>query len=71
MLLRPDITGVRRDVPVGVPLDLSMEWHELPKNNVIQVSQLIYTGVSNNSTENLKQQKSLDEYNYIAFIFMN
>ena len=34
----------RRDVPVGVPLDLStlMEWHELPKYNGIQVSQLIY-----------------------------
>ena len=33
----------RRDVPVGVPLDLStvMEWHELPKYNGIQVSQLI------------------------------
>ena len=34
-----------RDVPVGVPLDLStptvMEWHELPKYNGIQVSQLI------------------------------
>ena len=27
----------RRDVPVGVPL----EWHELPKYNGIQVSQLI------------------------------
>ena len=35
---------IRRDVPVGVPLDLSiiMEWHELPKYNGIQVSQLIY-----------------------------
>ena len=36
---------LRRDVPVGVPLDLStpvMEWHELPKYNGIQVSQLIY-----------------------------
>ena len=35
----------RWDVPVGVPLDLStpvMEWHELPKYNGIQVSQLIY-----------------------------
>ena len=45
----------RRDVPVGVPLDLStpavMEWHELPKYNGIktmlqglriQISQLIY-----------------------------
>ena len=34
----------RRDVPVGVPLDLAsvMEWHELPKYNGIQVSQLIY-----------------------------
>ena len=34
----------RRDVPVGVPLDLCtvMEWHELPKYNGIQVSQLIY-----------------------------
>ena len=33
-----------RDVPVGVPLDLSavIEWHELPKYNGIQVSQLIY-----------------------------
>ena len=33
----------RRDVPVGVPLDLSsvLEWHELPKYNGIQVSQLI------------------------------
>ena len=33
----------RRDVPVGVPLDLStpVEWHELPKYNGIQVSQLI------------------------------
>ena len=35
----------RRDVSVGVPLDLStpnvMEWHELPKYNGIQVSQLI------------------------------
>ena len=30
---------LRRDVPVGVPLDLStMEWHELPKYNGIQVS---------------------------------
>ena len=29
----------RRDVPVGVPLDLStpVEWHELPKYNGIQV----------------------------------
>ena len=33
---------VRRDVPVGVPLDLSTEWHVLPKYNGIQVSQLIY-----------------------------
>ena len=34
--------SIRRDVPVGVPLDLStMEWHELPKYNGIQVSQLI------------------------------
>ena len=32
----------RRDVPVGVPIDLSTEWHELPKYNGIQVSQLIY-----------------------------
>ena len=33
---------LRRDVSVGVPLDLStMEWHELPKYNGIQVSQLI------------------------------
>ena len=34
----------RRDVPIGVPLDLStpMDWHELPKYNGIQVSQLIY-----------------------------
>ena len=33
----------RRDIPVGVPFDLStMEWHELPKYNGIQVSQLIY-----------------------------
>ena len=32
----------RRDVPVDVPLDLSMEWHELPKYNGIQISQLIY-----------------------------
>ena len=35
----------RRDVPVGVLLDLStptvMEWHELRKYNGIQVSQLI------------------------------
>ena len=30
----------RRDVPVGVPLELST-WHELPKYNGIQVSQLI------------------------------
>ena len=32
----------RRDVPVGVPIHLSMEWHELPKYNGIQVSQLNY-----------------------------
>ena len=41
---RRDITGfrqlqetpIRRDIPVGVPLDLSkMEWHELPKYNGI------------------------------------
>ena len=32
----------RRDVPVGIPLDLStMEWHELPRYDGIQVSQLI------------------------------
>ena len=39
------MTDFRRDVPVGVPLDLStlMEWHELPKYNGIQVSQLILT----------------------------
>ena len=37
------INRPRRDDPVGVPLDLStMEWHELPKYNGIQVSQLIY-----------------------------
>ena len=39
------MTVVRRDVPVGGPLDLCtptvMEWHELPKYNGIQVSQLI------------------------------
>ena len=36
------IYSIRRDVPVGVPLDLStVEWHELPKYNGIQVSQLI------------------------------
>ena len=42
------ITVARRDVPVGVPLDLStpVEWHELPKYNEIQVSQLIYTVAS-------------------------
>ena len=38
------LTENRRDVPVGVPLDLSvMEWHELLKYNGIQVSQLIKT----------------------------
>ena len=41
--VRP-LDGPPPDVPVGVPLDLStvMEWHELPKYNGIQVSQLIY-----------------------------
>ena len=35
----------RRDVPVGAPLDLStIEWHELPKYNGVQISQLIYLG---------------------------
>ena len=42
LFLTQNIDCGRRDVPVGVPLDLStMEWHELPKYNGIQVSQLI------------------------------
>ena len=39
----PENKRGRRDVPVGIPLDLfTMEWYELPKYNGIQVSQLIY-----------------------------
>ena len=39
----PENKSGRRDVPVGIPLDLfTMEWYELPKYNGIQVSQLIY-----------------------------
>ena len=47
VFLVPSLLFTRRDVPVGVPLDLStpytiiMEWHKLPKYIGIQVSQLI------------------------------
>ena len=36
---------IRRGVPVGVPLDLVMEWHELPNYHGIHFSQLIYLNI--------------------------
>ena len=33
--------NIRQEVPVGVPLDLSIEWYEVSKYNGMQVSQLI------------------------------